>query len=206
MGINETGRADLSEYSRDIDTYNKIKRYDRRKLIPQKKGQMLYGYKHHSEITTRGSTIEEILAKLEEKANLPADDLYIKNLDNPSSEKVGIYRVLKFYDVGSKTVDNGWTNDIDKYINSKGKMKLGYVNASIMVTEDSRKLLDDMSRFVDYLTDSKTPADGSNGMPKIIGSMFTSENCSGRVVYDSKAKYVRCKYCGETVEGYNPEK
>ena len=163
-----------ASYKRDFKTYNEIDKYDNRGIIFHR--GLLPKSQHHSTIHAEGSYLEEVLRDLENKAHLPNGDLYIPNLQNPENGYSILYGKGGIYYINSKKAEREWTMDINKYLESKGKITLGYINGHI-------------EEIIKY------------GQPtKIVGTLFISENCPGEFRYD-RENIDRCIYCGETENG-----
>ncbi len=195
-----------SPYKQDIETYQKIKKYDRRGQLFHN-NSLLPKYQHHDDITSSGSSLEETLRNLEKKAHLPKGDLYITNLENPGKTYSLITGEMKEYYLSSKKAENEWIEDINKYLKSKGKLTLGYIAGSIYETNDKEHLDDLRQKVADRLSESNTSIIEALVMvkmanpPKFIGSLFISENCPGMFFYDNEKRKSRCVYCGEDEKG-----
>ncbi len=163
-----------ASYKRDFNTYTEINKYDNRGIIFHR--GLLPKSQHHSTIHAEGSYLEGVLRDLENKAHLPNGDLYILNLQNPEKGYSILYGKGGIYYINSKKAKTKWTIDIHKYLESKGKITLGYINGHI-------------EEIIKY------------GQPtKIVGALFISENCPGEFRYD-RENIDRCIYCGESENG-----
>ena len=176
-GICDAGGYE-TPYMRDLETYQKIKYYDKRGTLFHR--GLLSESRHHFTVYAKGASLEEVLRDLEKKANLPKNDLYISNLKNPEKTHSFLYDEINQYYINSKKAENGWTRDINEYLTNKGKIVLGYILGNVYEIGDKERNINKFGQST-----------------KVVGTLSISENCPG-VFADNEKGESRCIYCGET--------
>ncbi len=167
MGVEYEG------YKQDVGKFNSIKEYD---LRHRGQDALIKDGRHHRKITGSSKSLDGLLRKLEKEAGLPKGDL----VPDPIYKKYAYDSVIgkvKNYLYKSKAIENNWTRDINKYIESKGKIKLGNL------------LLEIVERVNDKSKD------------KFTGTLYLTENCSGVFEYNERLGDYVCLCCGEDYYG-----
>ena len=204
-GIDEVGGYE-TPYKRDLETYKKINKYDKRGKLFHK-CSLLPRSHHHSTVYAKGAYLEDILRNLEKKANIPKNNLYISNLEAPEKNYSLLYGKVNEYYIKSKKAENEWTRDIDVYLANKGKITIGYISGSVYEVGDKEGIANFKNKVADKIVNGNMSiietlvmADMANP-PKFIGTIFISESCPGVFSYDNKKSESRCVYCGENEKG-----
>ena len=183
MVLTNYENAQEMPYELDLKTCKKISKYDRRGST-FRKDNLLPRSQHHAYVISSGSSLEDLLKNLEKKANLPEKDLYITNLENPLKSSDSVYHEIDEYNVASRKAEKDWTDSIDKYLESKGKITLGYIFGT-------------MHKY----SSENSPELKSDKPVKFIGSLSISENCPGVFEYNEREDKNICSYCGENERG-----